>query len=120
MDVHRLAGEAEAYCRENQLPPLRATLETLAGALNRLGAAADGILDMPAPAADDNPSPATDAATVARIRRLLAANDLEAVLLVKSEAAGLRSLIGRDGYARLQDAVEELDFEKALALLSEV
>ena len=54
------------------------------------------------------------------IRDLLAVNDLEAVVLVRENEGGLRSLLGREEHARLQDAVEELDFEKALALLSEV
>ncbi|MFM6989580.1 MAG: PAS domain-containing protein, partial [Arenimonas sp.] len=119
MELHRLAGEAETHCREKRLSPLRATLENLASALQELGASADGILNTVEPAADTVPAPATDGATIAHIRSLLAANDLEALTLIKAEAAGLRSLIGHEGYASLQDAVEELDFGKAAGLLPE-
>lgn len=117
MELHRLAGEAEAHCREKRLSALRDSLERLADALGELNASAGGILAAPEPAPDAAPAPATDAATIARIRQLLASNDLEAVTLIKYEAAGLRSLIGHARYASLQDAVEELDFGKAAGLL---
>ena len=117
MELHRLAGEAEAHCRGKQLSSLCAALESLANALGELNASAEGILAAPEPAPDAAPAPATDAATIARIRQLLASNDLEAVTLIKDEAAGLRSLIGHARYASLQDAVEELDFGKAAGLL---
>ena len=100
---------------EHHLAPRLARLEH---ALERVLRELDGDEDIAAPAQqparDENRYEAT-----ARLRALLEDGNGDAVDLVQEAAAGLTRELGEERYRRIAAAVENFDFEGALATISE-
>jgi CheY-like chemotaxis protein/HPt (histidine-containing phosphotransfer) domain-containing protein len=113
--VQRLAAELEASVREQRrAQDIESRISLLAAELTPL---VDALADLPdeMPVAAGTPQAATEA--VARLRKLLTDNDMEATDFVASAAPLLRGALGEEAVARLAEQVAAIDFAGALATL---
>jgi len=125
-DIHRLAGQAETALRAGAtLEQTRDTRAQLALALQSLAAAARPVLvvrDAAALAAQSAdgaaPQPVPDE-LLAELLSLLKQQDMAATELFQRQSARLRTLWGPERFAIIREAVENLEFDAALATIED-
>jgi len=119
-EVQRLAGDAEAALSVSPAAG-RAVLPALVQALAQLAQASESALQA-RPAAAEEPSAAAPAGheELAALVDLLRRRDLAARDVLHALAPGLRGRLGAGSTEQLLRSVDELDYERALVLLSSV
>jgi PAS domain S-box-containing protein len=126
-ELARLAGNAEQALRQGQpLASVEPQLQAVGAALRSLQAASAGFLAQHAddaegdtPGADAPPSAAPSDAELTELAQLLRQQDLAALDRFQALAPGLRAAWGAERFRRARQAIDDLQFRSALAVLEE-